>query len=137
MTRSMGDLVAKSVGVTYEPEIKAVSNLTSQDKFLVIASDGLWDRIPNDEVCRIVANPFYDRGDAEGAVQFLAKESAERWTREQGMIDDITIVIAFINPQTGSLQTASHNGSNAYGNGLTSATTATNIRTDSRATSII
>lgn len=68
MTRSMGDLVAKSVGVTYEPEIKVISNLTSQDKFIVIASDGLWDRIPNDEVCRIVANPFYERGDPEGAV---------------------------------------------------------------------
>jgi len=24
MTRSMGDLVAKSVGVTYEPEIKSI-----------------------------------------------------------------------------------------------------------------
>lgn len=68
MTRSMGDLVAKSVGVTYEPEIKVISNLSSQDKFIVLASDGLWDRIPNDEVCRIVANPFYERGDPEGAV---------------------------------------------------------------------
>lgn len=68
MTRSLGDLVAKSVGVTYEPEIKEINNLTQQDKFLVIASDGLWDRIPNDEVCRIVANPFYEKGDAEGAV---------------------------------------------------------------------
>ena len=68
MTRSMGDLVAKSVGVTYEPEIKCVNNLTSNDKFIVIASDGLWDRIPNDEVTRMVANPFYERGDPEGAV---------------------------------------------------------------------
>lgn len=68
MTRSLGDLVAKSVGVTYEPEIKCISNLNTNDKFVVIASDGLWDRIPNDEVTRMVANPFYERGDAEGAV---------------------------------------------------------------------
>jgi hypothetical protein len=27
MTRSIGDLVAKTVGVTYEPEIKVFSNL--------------------------------------------------------------------------------------------------------------
>jgi serine/threonine protein phosphatase PrpC len=84
----------------------------------VIASDGLWDRIPNDEVCRIVANPFYERGDPEGAATFLAKESADRWTREQGMIDDITIIIAFINPQTGGIQAASHL-SNATGNAHT------------------
>jgi len=25
------------------------------------------------------------------------KESVERWTREQGMVDDITIVVAFLN----------------------------------------
>jgi len=29
MTRSMGDVVAKSVGVTYEPEIKSFQGLTS------------------------------------------------------------------------------------------------------------
>jgi hypothetical protein len=29
MTRSLGDLVAKSVGVTAEPEIKVIHNLTS------------------------------------------------------------------------------------------------------------
>ena len=98
MTRSMGDLAAKSVGVTYEPEIKVVYNLSKNDKFIVLASDGLWDRIPNDEVTRIVASPFYERGDPEGAVQFLVKEASERWQREQGMIDDITILIVFISP---------------------------------------
>jgi len=67
MTRSLGDLVAKSVGVTYEPEIFTF-NLTPQNKFIVLGSDGLWDRIPNDEVTRLVANPFYERGDPEGAV---------------------------------------------------------------------
>lgn len=66
MTRSLGDLVAKSVGVTYEPEIKVLNNLTSHDKIVVIASDGLWDRISNDEITRMMI-PFYDRGDPEGA----------------------------------------------------------------------
>jgi len=68
MTRSIGDLVAKSVGVTCEPEIKVFPNLTKNDKFIVIASDGLWDRIPNDEVTRIVANPYYEKKDPDGAV---------------------------------------------------------------------
>lgn len=67
MTRSIGDLVAKSVGVTYEPEIKVFNNLTNQDKIVVIASDGLWDRISNDEITRILI-PFYEKGDSEGGV---------------------------------------------------------------------
>jgi serine/threonine protein phosphatase PrpC len=78
MTRSIGDLVAKSVGVTYDPEIKIVSNLTNEDKFIVIASDGLWDRIPNDEVTRLVASYFINR-DAEGAATHLLNESVTRW----------------------------------------------------------
>lgn len=94
----MGDLVAKSVGVTYEPEIKTIHNLTRNDKFIVLASDGLWDRISNEEITKIVSSSFYEKGDAEGAVTLLMKESAERWQREQGMIDDITIILVFINP---------------------------------------
>jgi serine/threonine protein phosphatase PrpC len=61
-----------------------------------VASDGLWDRIPNDEITRILI-PYYDRRDAEGAVTRLMTESAERWQREQGMIDDITIIVIFMN----------------------------------------
>lgn len=58
MTRSIGDMVATSVGVTCDPEIKIFSNLTPKDKFLIIASDGLWDRISNQEVTNIVGSLY-------------------------------------------------------------------------------
>jgi serine/threonine protein phosphatase PrpC len=97
MTRSLGDLVAKTVGVTHDPEIKSFPNLQPNiDKIVVIASDGLWDRIPNDEITRILIS-FYERKDPEGAATRLMQESAERWQREQGMIDDITIIVVFLN----------------------------------------
>lgn len=47
MTRSIGDMSATSVGVTAEPEIKVFSNLSPSDKFLVVASDGIWDKLSN------------------------------------------------------------------------------------------
>lgn len=50
MTRSIGDLVAGSVGVTAEPEIQVFNCMTKMDKALVIASDGIWDRLSNQEV---------------------------------------------------------------------------------------
>ena len=50
MTRSIGDMSAASVGVTAEPEIKVFPDLSSNDKFLVIASDGIWDRLSNQEI---------------------------------------------------------------------------------------
>ncbi len=45
---------------------------------MIIASDGLWDRIPNDEVTRMIM-PFYEKRDPEGAVIRLMQESADRW----------------------------------------------------------
>jgi len=82
MTRSLGDLVAKSVGVTYEPEIKSFTELKQgTDKVVVIASDGLWDRIPNDEITRMII-PYYEKRDPDGAVTRLMNEAADRWQRE-------------------------------------------------------
>lgn len=55
MTRSIGDMAAASVGVTAEPEIKSFTNLSSNDKFLVVGSDGIWDRFSNEEVMMVIA----------------------------------------------------------------------------------
>jgi serine/threonine protein phosphatase PrpC len=63
----------------------------------VIASDGIWDRLSNQEVMMTIAKQFYPTRDAEGAASFLMKESVERWQTEQGMVDDITIIVAFLN----------------------------------------
>jgi serine/threonine protein phosphatase PrpC len=46
MTRSIGDKIASTIGVTANPEIIA-HNLSAEDKFLVIASDGIWEFLSN------------------------------------------------------------------------------------------
>lgn len=56
MTRSIGDMAATSVGVTASPEITVFPNLTSNDKILVIASDGIWDRMTNQEIMLIISS---------------------------------------------------------------------------------
>ena len=48
MSRSVGDLVASSVGVIPEPEFFELE-LNQMDKFLVIASDGVWEFITNED----------------------------------------------------------------------------------------
>jgi serine/threonine protein phosphatase PrpC len=96
MTRSIGDMAAASVGVTAEPEIKVIPNLSQRDKFLVIASDGIWDRLSNQEIMMLIAKQYYPTRDADGAASHLVREAVDRWQSEQGMVDDITIVIAFL-----------------------------------------
>lgn len=66
MTRSIGDLVAKSVGVTAEPEIKWFGPLHEKDKAIVLGSDGLWDRLSNEDVATII-NEYYEKSEANAA----------------------------------------------------------------------
>lgn len=49
MSRSFGDRVAASVGVIAEPEITEYK-FHDEDKFMIIASDGVWEFIESDEV---------------------------------------------------------------------------------------
>lgn len=49
MSRSFGDGIASMVGVTWEPEILEF-NLDQDCKFLIIATDGVWEYINNKDV---------------------------------------------------------------------------------------
>ena len=49
--------MAHSVGVSSIPEVIEI-NLGPNDKFSVVASDGLWEFLENEKICEIVL-PFY------------------------------------------------------------------------------
>ena len=49
MTRSVGDSIAASVGVTWEPEFLEYE-LDSKDKIVVIATDGVWEFLESVDV---------------------------------------------------------------------------------------
>ncbi|CAM9883609.1 unnamed protein product, partial [Hapterophycus canaliculatus] len=46
--------------ITAEPEISVHEINTSQDDFVVLASDGLWDHVSNIEAVEIVRKAAYD-----------------------------------------------------------------------------
>lgn len=60
MSRSLGDYVAQSVGVSPEPEFN-IYDISPDDRFIVIASDGVWEFLSNEQVAQIVS-PFYASG---------------------------------------------------------------------------
>ena len=94
MTRSFGDSMAARVGVNAIPEIKEFM-LTPEDKIMVLASDGVWEFLKNQEVANIVY-PFYLQKNAEGAAESLVRAAFKRWKREESVIDDITCIIVFL-----------------------------------------
>ena len=92
MSRSLGDTVAHSAGVISEAECYTV-DLTPSTKTLIIASDGLWEFISNQEALDLIKD--LPRSDPEAAVELLAKESHRRWMREEQVVDDTTICVCY------------------------------------------
>lgn len=98
MSRSIGDNVATSVGVTWEPELMDFA-LDPRDKFLLVASDGVWEFIENQELVDLISQ-YYEEGDIEGACDAILQESYNRWTSEDDtVIDDITFILVFFDGQ--------------------------------------
>lgn len=77
MTRSMGDGVAHSVGVSAEPETFEFL-LGVNDKFVVIASDGVWEFLSNEDVAQIVL-PYFGQNAPEAAANALVKAAYKKW----------------------------------------------------------
>lgn len=71
-------------------------DLDKDDKFIVLASDGVWEFITNEEIANIV-KPYFDTKNAEKAAEAVVRESYLRWKKEEeGIVDDITCIIIFL-----------------------------------------
>ena len=93
MTRSFGDRVAATVGVISEPEIKEFF-FDENDKFMIIASDGIWEFISSQECIEMIQN-YYVNNDLKGCCEYLYQESSKRWLKEEEVIDDTTLILVF------------------------------------------
>ena len=93
MSRSIGDFIATTLGVIPEPKF-IEDKIDNETKFIVIASDGVWEFLDNNKVAEIVL-PFYKKNDPDGACKALIKESTEWWNKEDIVVDDITCIVVF------------------------------------------
>ena len=94
MSRSFGDNLAHTIGVINMPEVKSYE-YTGGEKFIVIATDSIWQYIDSDECVEIIKE-FYEKNlDAIGALNSLVTEAIKRWKKEENKIEDITAVVIF------------------------------------------
>jgi len=109
MTRSLGDLLSKKIGLISEPEIECIE-LLPNDKFIVIGSDGLWDVMGSTEVVGFVLQ----HQQRETVSEALVLEARSRWeemgkTKKRSIdvgigdvpymkfgCDDISAVVAYL-----------------------------------------
>ena len=93
MSRSIGDLIGKKIGVIPNPGILEYE-LNESVKFIVVCSDGVWEFLNNDEVKNIGIN-FYNKNDPSKFCHELVNTSLNLWEKNDIVVDDITAVVAF------------------------------------------
>ena len=97
MSRSIGDGQAKTLGVLAEPDIFEYT-LNEGDKFIICASDGIWEYLSNDDVMNIVKEVYENNGKAEEACDILVKKASSEWQKANNKtMDDISCAILFLN----------------------------------------
>jgi len=93
MSRSIGDTVGVSAGVTSKPDVIRLK-VEKDWRFILLCSDGVWEFITSQQAVDLVAR--YSPADVQKAVDALAKEAWDRWINEEtNVVDDITIICVY------------------------------------------
>jgi len=90
VTRAFGDRTFKDPDmlVTAEPEL-GVHTITSRDSFIILACDGLWDVLSNDEAVEFVYNALRAGRSLEMTTKSLVAKAYHK-----GSADNISVVLA-------------------------------------------
>lgn len=94
VSRAFGDLSAEPY-VTCEPDLFEYM-ITSKDKFMIMACDGLWDVMDNQEAVDFVLKTCYDikTGTRNNEKINMAKRLADR-ALEKGSSDNVSVIVVF------------------------------------------
>ena len=93
MSRSIGDAIAKTLGVIAEPGIIEY-NLNEKIKFIVLGSDGIWEFLSNEEV-KNIGKVFYLNCEANDLCEELYSNSLIKWKCNDSSVDDITVIVIY------------------------------------------
>ena len=95
LTRSLGDSGCKSIGVISKPDIKRYE-ISNHDRFMILATDGIWQFISNQEAVDLVIKTVKE-GKQDEVCDVLIEEATRRWKLNCESTDDITILVIFFN----------------------------------------
>jgi len=93
MSRSIGDLKGKKIGVIPDPGILEY-DISKNTKYIVVCSDGVWEFLENESVIDI-GKKYYIENNPKGFCHELVNQSLSLWEENDNAVDDITAVVAF------------------------------------------
>ena len=95
MTRAFGDFNAEDLGFNTIPDIKEYDIYEKKPKIIILATDGIWQFLTNEQVKNIIL-PYYDEDNISGGIQKLVGNARKMWeTKNPRFIDDISVIVLF------------------------------------------
>jgi serine/threonine protein phosphatase PrpC len=92
MSRSIGDLVASTLGVICTPDILE-HNIDSSSKCILLASDGVWDHLSYEKLRGILEKSY----DVKDLRKKILNDSIKMWRTIGLARDDISILVLVFN----------------------------------------
>ncbi|CAN6234607.1 unnamed protein product [Urochloa humidicola] len=104
MARSFGDFCLKNYGIISMPDV-SYHCITEKDEFVVLATDGVWDVLSNDEVVSIISNA----PSRVSAARFLVESAQRAWRTRYptSKTDDCAAVCLFLNREATNTSSSS------------------------------
>lgn len=93
MSRAFGDFMLKNYGVISKPDV-SYHHISQNDQFVVLATDGVWDVLSNDQVVSIVCAA----NNAASAAEAVVQASLDAWEQKfpNSKRDDSTVICLFL-----------------------------------------
>ena len=95
LSRSLGDLEAQNLGIIQEPEIVECDLKFNRGKFIVLGTSSLFQFITNEEI-NVIVKKYMKENKGFAACKELEELARERWKKHFRKIEDITIIIVFL-----------------------------------------
>ncbi|XP_047327494.1 probable protein phosphatase 2C 73 isoform X1 [Impatiens glandulifera] len=105
MSRAFGDFSIKEFGLISLPQV-IQRRITINDQFIILATDGVWDVVSNQEAVEIVSST----ADKSKAAKRLTKFAANAWKRKRRgfAVDDISAICVFLHSSSAISTLSSH-----------------------------
>ena len=101
MTRSFGDDVASTVGVTSDPD-HVVRSFAGEDRFIILGSDGIFDFLSYNFISSVVSEMMRKGRDPQVISERLVYDAVKKWkTGKNEYVDDVTAVVVYLNAHPG------------------------------------
>ncbi|AED93745.1 PPM-type phosphatase domain superfamily [Arabidopsis suecica] len=105
MSRAFGDYCIKEYGLVSVPEVTQ-RHISTKDHFIILASDGIWDVISNQEAIEIVSST----AERPKAAKRLVEQAVRAWKKKRRgySMDDMSVVCLFLHSSSSSSLSQHH-----------------------------